>query len=223
MRSALPLVALAGTLAGAAAWYFTARPAETRDSDLTDDRGGHRSTAGSSEPTDAIAHRRSTPRKDDPRGSPVRRRVVSEDIASSRKVDWEESRDPGWAAPMERALGSLAEERLARLLPEGMFRDVTCRRTSCSFEIACRVDEIDMCQQMASVLVLVDGMTLRMRQQGADLEGWVPLLVDVALPPGDADQMRAAIAAELAAHPEVTERLANYLGILRRERAEGPP
>lgn len=223
MRVRLAAVALAGAFAGAATWYATSRRAETRDADLMVDARVRRSTAAGSVSTDAISPRPGALGTNDPRGSLAPRRALHGDSGLSRKIDWNESRDPVWAAPMERALGSLAEERLGHLLPEGRFRGVTCRMSSCSFEIACRADESDMCQQVASVLVLVDGMTLRIRQHATDSDGWVPMLVDVHLPPGDAEQLRAAISAELASHPEVTERLASYLEILRRERVEGPP
>lgn len=190
----LGLATLAGLLAAAGAWHVTSGMVQTRTTEMMSDaRGRVRRAAQPSSATSAS------------------RRVAMERRARPREIDWGEPRDPGWAAPMEQALASLAAERLGHLLPEGRFREVTCRTTSCSFEIACHADTVDMCQQVASVLVLVDGMTLRLRQQAVDSDGWVPVLVDVSLPPGDAVQVRAAIAAELAARPEVTERVASSL------------
>ena len=217
MTRGLSFAILAGVLVGVGAWYAFSRPVATS--------GGAHASRGGVQPTDpgssiAPAARREPGVQggDRPRASAAARRVVSESAASPTKIVWDEVRDAAWAEPMEQALGAIGEGRLARLLPEAEFRAVACRTSICTFEIACRPDDVELCHQVASVLVLVDGMTLRVREQGTDAEGWVPVHVDVSLPPGGVEGIRSAIAAELAAHPDVTERIASRTGPLHPRR-----
>ena len=67
-------------------------------------------------------------------------------------------------------------------------------------------------------MVIVDDMTLRIRQGDPNDDGELPFSIDIHFPEGDAARVRSLMAAELQAYPETVDRVAAYIATLRRER-----
>jgi hypothetical protein len=140
----------------------------------------------------------------------------------AEKAEREDPRDEAWAPGVEALLGEVAGSRVHGLAPEARWMGAECRSRGCTLTVDCPVEGEEICQQLASALVIVDGMVLRPRREPADHEGRFLMLVDIELPPGDADSLRSAMKREAEEHPEVIDRLAESIEMIRRDREATP-
>lgn len=130
----------------------------------------------------------------------------------------DEPRDPSWAPQVEQLLGELGEKRVRELVPEATWVGVTCRSRGCTMDIDCPGDSGEICQMLANILVVVDGMKLHIRQEPTDGEGRFHVLVDIELPAGDATALRRSMEREQETHPEYPKRIAEGIAMSRRDR-----
>lgn len=222
---------VAGVACGAGAWMVTRAAGDRGDAVEAAGRDGESSTTNAhSDPvrsgTSVGATVRATP-------SPAGGRDLNDlpvpppSTPSRPVIDWDEERDERWAGPVEVWLGEAGPARLAALVPEARWDGARCRARSCTLELTCEARATELCKHAANILVLVDGMSLRVRQEATGDDG-VAFAIDVYFPPGDAASLRRQQEATERAYPEVYRRISEYIAILRREshdatRADGGP
>jgi hypothetical protein len=147
--------------------------------------------------------------------SPSPRAVVPARIDPPRP-ERDDPRDVDRAAPVERLVGDVAAKRVRELVPEATWVGVQCRSSECTLEIDCSIESEVLCEQLANILVFVDGMRFQVRKEPVDVNERFRLLVDVELPSGDAETLRRAMERELELRPAFYRRMVEAIALTRR-------